>query len=321
MRRASAGTRPWATGDSGCVLRAAGSSRSNPRGQTAKTVGRSERPDEDPSQQGSVACLRERLDSLLALLSSSIAGFKQRVRRFFYEVVLCRHRCPVCDATVMMIREGRCRCESCQRTFDPTVAFQRCSSCGGVPRLRIRRYMCEHCGTEVVSRFLFDGLVFDAEYFRRKMAEHRQRQRQLRGREIVPMSRSDDVEPAVADLKSIPGLLAALDSLTAGNNSTAALPATAEFDLHRYEAHVFAHVSGEPIRLDEIPPLSSRTRQDRIWRFIAVIFLAHTGLISVRQEDWTIWVSKRETHRKGQDLPGGSGEADGVERAPGRVEV
>ena len=50
--------------------------------------------------------------------------------------------------------------------FDPTIAFQRCTACDGRIGLQIRRYRCRKCGSEVVSRFLFDGLVFNAEYFR-----------------------------------------------------------------------------------------------------------------------------------------------------------
>lgn len=46
----------------------------------------------------------------------------------------------------------------------------------------MRRYECAGCGTEIASRFVFDGLVFDANYFGQRMAEHRRRRREQRER-------------------------------------------------------------------------------------------------------------------------------------------
>jgi predicted RNA-binding Zn-ribbon protein involved in translation (DUF1610 family) len=70
-----------------------------------------------------------------------------------------------------MVSKGKRRCVSCGRQLDPTRAFQRCPVCDGVPVLRVRRYECRDYGGDIESRFLFDGLAFDAEYFRAKMAE------------------------------------------------------------------------------------------------------------------------------------------------------
>ena len=60
------------------------------------------------------------------------------------------------------------------------------------------------------------------------------------------------------------------------------------FDLTRYQAHVQAHI--RPIaNLEQIPPLSEDRRKDRVWRFIAIIFLAHAGLID-------IWQNGQDSH-------------------------
>jgi len=104
-----------------------------------------------------------------------VENFVQKARHFFYCVMLVGHRCPKCDGSLQIVAEGRCKCNSCGSEFDPTVAFQSCSSCGGTPVLRVRKYQCKDCGSDIRSKFLFDGLVFDAEYFRQRVAQSRQR--------------------------------------------------------------------------------------------------------------------------------------------------
>jgi hypothetical protein len=55
---------------------------------------------------------------------------------------------------------------------------------------------------------------------------------------------------------------------------------------------------------DDIPPLEENARLDRIWRFIAIIFMAHFGQISLLQEGQVITVRRNETDREGQEIPG-----------------
>ena len=237
-------------------------------------------------------------------LLAAVARFAERARRFFYAVALLGNRCPDCSGVLTMAGEGRCRCLACHRQFDPTVAFQRCSSCGGRPAIRVRRYRCGQCGQDVPSRFLFDGQVFDADYFRAKMAEHRERKRRRREqlREMLAKSRSDGIEPQPADLDAVPGLVEAINGLTGRLDLPIPLPRGGEFDLQRYQDHVRAHLGPEAIRLDHIPPLTEDPRRDLVWRFIAVIFLAHAGLADATQTGQTIMVIQRETHSKRQRL-------------------
>ena len=104
-------------------------------------------------------------------VAASAEKLLQKVKRFFYCIVLLRYSCPKCKSLLTMLYEGRCQCHTCVYGFDPTIEFQRCLACGGTAILRVRRYQCQDCSREIASRFLFDGLIFNSEYFNVKMAE------------------------------------------------------------------------------------------------------------------------------------------------------
>ena len=239
-------------------------------------------------------------------LSEAVSRLVAHARRFFYEVVLSSYACPGCGGKLAMLRDGRCRCKPCGLDLDPTAAFQRCSACGGTPVLRISRYRCRACGADVQSRFLFDGLVFDPDYFREKMAEsrHRKCDKREQVRKMLAESMSGPVSPPPADLEAIPGLLDALNGLTVGVDVAAWLPLCKGFDLNRYQRHVQAYLSEVELGFDDIPPLDQDARLDRIWRFIAIIFLAHAGQVIIEQEGQRILVRQNEANREGQGIPG-----------------
>jgi len=256
-------------------------------------------------------------------LAEAVTGFAGRARQLYYAVVLMGHECHRCGGSLTMVGEGKCRCESCGDELDPTLAFQSCGVCGGRLELRVRRYRCTQCGADVASRFLFDGLAFDSEYFREKMTESRQRKRDLqeRVRKMLAESRSPHLDAMPADLAAVPGLMDALNGLVAdASEATPWQPGTG-FDLKRYQSHVDGHLRDFPIGLDGIPSLIEDARKDLVWRFVAIIFMAHAGLIDVWQEGSTIWVMKHETNGEGQDIPGDLEDADGVEGPLGRAEA
>jgi hypothetical protein len=255
-------------------------------------------------------------------MAKAVADFAGRARAFFYEVMLHDHRCPACGGKLKMLGEARCQCQACGASLDPTIAFQRCVVCGGRPVLRVRRYACHECGADVPSRFLFEGLVFDAEYFRQKMAEHRQRKLELREqvRQMLAGTRSQPLMPSPACLEDVPGLLEALDGLTAGVGAGGFSWPARGFDLERYESHLRAHIGAIPLDFEQVPPLDKTARLDRVWRFVAIIFLAHAGCIDVWQDGQVIWVIKHEIDREGQDVPGDVEDADGVQGPLGGVE-
>ncbi len=251
-------------------------------------------------------------------LTGAVARFRVKVRKFFYKVMLMSHCCPKCDGALSMQDEGLCLCDSCGYGFDPTIAFQRCSQCDGIPILRVRSYSCKGCGADVTSKYLFDGLVFDREYFAQKMQEARQRkeQQRRRGQALRADNHSGPLTLAAADLNSVPGLVEALNRLTRDIEEPVAEEFKNRFDLNRYQDHVNEHIEEEPIELRDIPPLIDDPRIDLIWRFVATVFLEHYGRVDTRQTGQTIWVMKHDD-RKGQELFDGFTETDGFEGSVG----
>lgn len=249
-----------------------------------------------------------------------VGRYADRARRFFYQVVLSDYRCPSCQGPLEMIKEGRCRCRRCRRTYDPTVAFQRCTQCGGAPEMVVRRYKCMECGAPVESRFLFDGSVFDADYFREKMAESRQRKKEQRQRvkQMLAESRSMPLGQQPIELNAVPGLVEALNGLAGGLSEASIDLDRVKFDLNRYRGHILRHLGDPPVDFDDIPALEENRRVDRIWRFVAIIFMAHAGDIRIRQQGQTILID-HETHREGQGIPGEAEDADVLEGSAGRA--
>jgi len=256
-------------------------------------------------------------------MTDAVERFRKRARQFFYQVMLSGHACAKCGGQLVMVREGHCRCQACGDELDPTIVFQRCSGCGGMLTLAIRRYCCRQCGADIQSRFLFDGLVFDAEYFRQKMAESRERkwEQRERVRQMLAGSRSGWIDVPPADPRAIPGLVDALNQLSQGSVVNLHPAVMSGFNLKRYQSHVQAHIGSLPVSLRQIPPLSEDARKDLIWRFIAILFLDHAGLIEIWQDGPDIMVMQRETDTEGQGVPQPATAADGIEGHVGRVEA
>ena len=244
----------------------------------------------------------------------TVHNFFAKAKRFYYTVVLLGHRCGKCNGKLSMISESRCHCKKCKFEFDPTVEFQRCSVCGGVPVLRVRRYYCNDCGKEITSKFVFETLPFERQYFREKMAASRQRQNEklARVREMLAQNRSHALGLGEVDLDSVPGLLMALNGLTHGIDEKVLIELKGKFDLDRYQGHIKAHIADFEMDLRRIPCLIENRRKDLIWRFIAAIFLEHEREIQIRQDDQTIWVM-RYANRERQDFSDGTEEVNGIE--------
>jgi len=256
-------------------------------------------------------------------LVGRVERLSKHARTLYHAVMLMGHRCPMCGGKAMMAEGGKCTCQNCHQVFDPTIAFQRCGTCGGQLQLQVRKYRCIECGTHATSRFLFDGTFLNAEYFRVKMAESRQRKKEQRERvrQILAECRSPDLTVPGAELSSVPGLVDALDCLVGGGSDTPLWQPAGGFDLRRYQSHIEAQLQDFPLSLGELPALAEDARKDRIWLFVAVIFMAHAGLLDVWQEGSIIWVMKHETHGEGQDILGDTEAVDGFEGTLGRVEA
>ena len=248
-------------------------------------------------------------------LAQAVEALVARTRTFYYEVMLSAYACPRCAGRLTMIGESQCKCISCGHQLDPTIAYQRCTSCDGTPRMRVFRYVCRRCGRDVPSRFVFDGRVFDHEYFRQRMAESRERK--LAAQERTPPShvalQSGAIAQPPAQLSAVPGLAEALNGLVGGPDVVAWLPLIREgFDLKRYQTHLQAHIGPIEVCFDDLPPFGDNARTDRIWRFVALVFMAHAGDIDLWQEGQTIWVMQRGTDGKRQGVLGETETLDGI---------
>ncbi len=218
-------------------------------------------------------------------LLAAVAELAGHVRELYYAVMLSGHACPSCDGPLKMIREGRCACRVCEYAFDPTLMFQACPDCSGTLQLRVCRYTCRHCGRDVRSHFLFDGRAFDPAYFREKMAASRQRRQARREqlRALLAGTRSPAVELGPAEADGLAALQTALDALTRTLPPTDTRPKTSDFDLHRYETHVRQACAHGEVKLTAIARLIEDPRRDLVYRFIALVFLAHAGVVRIRQ--------------------------------------
>lgn len=248
-------------------------------------------------------------------VASAVSLLREHARTFYYEVLLSGRVCLKCGSAVVILRDGQCRCRACDVVFDPTIAFQRCLRCGGTPRIRIRRYECISCGEEIVSSFLFDGLVFDADYFRQKVAEHRQRESERREhvRLLLADSRSPVLEDLEIDEMAAGDLFAAVDAALSIRSGEPPWEPREAFDLKRYEMHIKVFLGTIERPFERIPPLSDDALLDRVWRFIAIVFLAHAGGVRLRQAGATIWVIPHEADGKRQGISGDVAAADRVE--------
>jgi len=256
-------------------------------------------------------------------LEAAVKKLCRRIRQFYYQVVLAGFDCPKCSGSLVMVADGLCSCKACGYEFDPTIEFQSCSHCGSKVRLKISRYFCSSCKQEIISKFLFDGRVYDRKYFAEKMKRSRQQKKNRREelRRKVIQYRSSGIQTEPANLSGMADLLIAIDGLTKGVKPNIPLPTEDGFDLNRYERHIQAQIGDFEINLRDLPPLHENKRKDLIWRFIAVIFLAHAGMVDIRQEGLDIMVTQNEIDRKRQTIPGDIEETDGFKRPVGRIET
>ena len=123
-------------------------------------------------------------------------------------------------------------------------------------------------------------------------------------------SRSEVVDMEAADLNTVPGLVDALNGLTCRIDTKLLLQLKNQFDLAQYQQHILKHIDEIPTDIRDIPELIKNRRRDLIYRFVAVIFLAHEGKIDIEQEGEKLWV-KTHVDRQGQTI---SGEIEGTDR-------
>lgn len=197
--------------------------------------------------------------------------------------------------------------ENVDRAWIVAAAFRMEAAADGLWR-RVRLFLVELLQTEGMS--LPEDLTFDREYFRQRMAESRERAHEARMRRIGELlaARSGPllIEQPI-ELGTVPGLTEALDgfvNLPIPLDLLQRFARRSDFDLHEYERHILVHTGAFATRFDAVPPLIEDHRKDRIFRFIAVIFLAHAGHLDVWQDADHILVKQREAYEQGQGISG-----------------
>ncbi len=226
----------------------------------------------------------------MGLIERRTASLKAEATRLVYAVHLFQRECPSCQCTrLVMIRDGWCRCHACGKEFDATVQFQTCATCDGPLILRVCRYWCPHCRVPVRSQFRLDAHIFDAEYFREKMRESRVHE-QERVNAVVRMlanARSSPVTGMSAQNQELTSLASDVERfLHFGQAEENIIPATdpAQFDMARYRQHLHDLVDGCVVAFDGVSQLSPDPRRDRVWRFIAAVFMDQEGTLCIHQE-------------------------------------
>ncbi len=218
-----------------------------------------------------------------------------------------------------MTQEGRAGAAACAESSIPTVAFQRCSTCGGEPRLSVgairaadaaRMLPRGSCSTAWSSMPSTSGRRWPSTGSASASCGNGS------GR-CWPRAGPRPWSPPAATWPLCRACWRRSTGLTQADEPAASCACRQRFNLSRYQAHVQAHIRPIAISLEQIPPLSENRRLDRIWRFIAIIFLAHAGIVDVWQDGPNIMVMQRETDTERQGVPGDLEEADGIEGAVG----
>jgi hypothetical protein len=217
-----------------------------------------------------------------------VANLKERVRAFYFEVILSPYQCPRCGGRLHMAGQSQAAC-SCGNTLDPTISFQRSPCCGVELVKKTFHYACSGCHQTVPSRFLFDERIFDAAYFREMMQESRARamQRKEEVGRLLAESRSDSLHLTEdPDLGSIPGLIQDLDDFIQENPpeiGQRCFSGKSDFAISDYREHILSALSWDSMLFSDISPLIQNLRADKAWRFITVVFMDHEREIELVQ--------------------------------------
>lgn len=217
-----------------------------------------------------------------------VDAYKSRVRDFYFQVLLSQHACPTCGDGLHMTGTSECLCRS-GHIIDPTDAFQSSPCCQARLIRKTFHYACSRCHKTVPSRFLFNERVFDAEYFREMMREHRDHVKSRREeiRKLLAESRSGTLllmeEPR---LDALPDFLQDLDAFILGNPfqlSSNAFEPKSDFNLSVYRTHILSLLDNRTLRFSDISPLTVDDRRDRARRFITLVFMDNDQEINLQQ--------------------------------------
>ncbi|MBL7175725.1 MAG: hypothetical protein ISS66_07870 [Desulfobacteraceae bacterium] len=217
-----------------------------------------------------------------------VGEFKKQAREYYFEVVLSAHQCPSCGGHLRMTGQSQCTC-SCGSTLDPTIAFQRSNCCGAKLIQKTFHYACSKCHNSVPSRFFFDERVFDKSYFRDMMRESRRKAKEKREEitRLLAESRSGNL-PLMEDpdLEAIPGLIQDLNAFIQQESfeiGEFTFDTGCSFRMDDYRQHILSTLSWDSIAFSKLTPIIDDFRQDKVWRFITLVFMDNDRELELRQ--------------------------------------
>jgi hypothetical protein len=129
------------------------------------------------------------------------------------------------------------------------------------------------------SRFLFDERVFDKSYFREMMQRSRARAKKKREEMRRFLARAKSGRFSLIEdplLESIPGLIQDLNDFVwthSTHMSALVLDEKDSFCMEDYREHLLSTLGWSERLFSDIAPLIDDNRQDRIWRFITLVFM------------------------------------------------
>ena len=187
-----------------------------------------------------------------------------------------------------MTDKSQCLC-SCGNIFDPTLAFQKSTCCGAQLVRRTFHYACSRCKKTNPSRFIFDERIFDGEYFSRMMKASRAKKLKKKEEMIKLLIESQSGELPLLQqpcLESIPGLFQDLDCFVgADEGKTDDLGFDSGFEMEDYRSHILTALGCGSRLFSSIDYVSQDPREDRVWRFVTLIFMQHEQEIDLTQYD------------------------------------
>lgn len=217
---------------------------------------------------------------------------------FYFEVLLSLHPCRVCGRKMCVTHPSQWTC-ACGANLDPTVEFQRSECCNAPVAKQRSHYACTQCGAYVPSQFLFDERIFDAEYFRVKMEEHRQNQREKREmiRQLLANSHSNAWTPAELNIDAT--LFRDLDdSIEHIEHTSCYVPFVREdvFQMEQYRQIILRALNGASVWFDGISAVTGNFRVERARRFITLVFMQHCQEVWLEERNKSILVKPYETY-------------------------
>ena len=224
---------------------------------------------------------------------------KEKVQRLLTQILLSKHNCHQCDGRLKLIGDRLAECINCHIRFDPTLEFQKCLICGEKLVKKTQYYYCPECQTPQRSIFSLDNWFYFPEYFTEKMRESRKAKKvRIEAlKQLLASTKSPTYIPHQMDLKLIEGLYKSLNEFI--NNNTSNLFINSQetskirFDLTLYRRHILDVLPSDcVIHFDGISSIIDDTRLDRIFRFIALIYMWHYGEIILTQIDNLIKVER-----------------------------